>query len=1109
MGSKKKNKSAIKSQTPSTPHHIPLLQLDDVPRHVLQSLGAPFLAAEQTAHSSQVCAASAVLSACPEQLSKGALARHEVCLSPPLPQQLLSLWEWYSRQQGWSLSKAPLPLLGSYVWPARVQPDAALVVGTCCLSGNLIKGLHSLGQDSCLGLYKASQPVALQAGVEKQGSKQIVYMRLMLDQNTGLPAVVLQQSAAKAATKATSPASSWALRALKQNSSKQTHMLESLLMQHLQKQLLLPGNPIIVPVLGHCCVYRVEHIISDAAENVATIVDEKTEVHVLQPDEALPRQALSAPPKTASQAKETIAPPERDIVAEARAAAAASDEEEGMEGAAARAAARAASLGLAAASTGYASLGGVDDHVKALRELVTLPLKFPHLFARYNMRPPRGVLLWGPPGTGKTCLARGAAAEVGVPLFVINGPDVVSELYGESEASLQGIFTAAHALAPSVIFIDELDVLAPARGGGDSVGGGGGGMAPEPAAEMCDRIVSSLLTAMDGINTHSASTGGAGVVVIAATNRPEALDSALRRPGRFDRELEVGVPSPAARAHILRAKLKAVRHCLAEEDIDALAAAAHGFVGADLTAICDEAAMAALRRVIAARRSPPAVQTPGSKQPQHELQGPSHRGKQMGEQWQTSSHQISQDVQAVTQATDAHSSQQQSIAAIKPQARQQHWDAAQQSAGMPASLGEDMLQPASHDSHLALQGLSQDISMLQMTEVEQVRVCANAEDLSGQGRQAVPGEDAAASPTVVSSSAQVGQAEIQVETDTSRKVNLHPDRADPCAGEAGLQGSKTEQSEEGELQGGKAELQAGKAELVITLADFRVAETRVRPSAMREVALEVPKVRWGDVGGLDGVKQRLQEAVQWPHLHPEALARLGAQPPKGVLLYGPPGCSKTLLARAVANEAKLNFLAVKGPELFSKYVGQAEKAVAALFARARAAAPAIIFFDEIDGLAGARGGEGGSGVGERVLSQLLMEMDGLQARVGVVVVGATNRPDCVDAALLRPGRFDRLLFVPPPDAAARQAILVVHTRNTPLASDVHLQALAERSEGFTGADLAALVREAALAALTENLQATAVNQDHFSKAFQAVSKSTPPSQAMQQVYFKFNRHGST
>ena len=354
-----------------------------------------------------------------------------------------------------------------------------------------------------------------------------------------------------------------------------------------------------------------------------------------------------------------------------------------------------------------------------------------------------------------------------------------------------------------------------------------------------------------------------------------------------------------------RAKLKAVRHCLAEEDIDALAAAAHGFVGADLAAICDEAAMAALRRVIAARQSLPAVQYPGSKQPHHEVQGPSHRGKHKGEQLQAGSLQAAQDIQTVNQATDVHSSQQQSITELKPQARQQQSttelkpqarqqqpDAAQQSAGMPNSLGgEDSLQPASHASHLNLQGLSQDISALQISETQQVRVCANAEDLSGQGCQAVPGEGAAADSAVQASSAQAGQAETQDE-----RMDLQPDRADPSAGAAGLQSSKTEpqseeaqlqssktepQSEEGDLQGGKAELQAGKAELLITLADFRVAETRVRPSAMREVALEVPKVRWGDVGGLDGVKQRLQEAVQWPHLHPEALARLGAHPPKG------------------------------------------------------------------------------------------------------------------------------------------------------------------------------------------------------------------------------------
>ena len=334
-----------------------------------------------------------------------------------------------------------------------------------------------------------------------------------------------------------------------------------------------------------------------------------------------------------------------------------------------------------------------------------------------------------------------------------------------------------------------------------------------------------------------------------------------------------------------RAKLKAVRHCLAEEDVDALAAAAHGFVGADLAAICDEAAMAALRRVIAARRSPPAVHHPQSQQPHQEVQGPSHRGKHKGERLQANSLQAAQDTQAVTQATDAHGSQQQSIAELKAQARQQRLDAAQQSAGMLTSLGgEDSLQPARHDSHLNLQGLSQDIGVLHITEIEQVRVCANAEDLSGQGCQAVLGEGGAAGAAVQSSSAQAGLAESPEE-----RIELQPDRAEPDARGAALQGGKIQphreqkqlHSSKTEPKSQEGELQVGKAELLITLADFRVAETRVRPSAMREVALEVPKVRWGDVGGLDGVKQRLQEAVQWPHLHPEALARLGAQPPNG------------------------------------------------------------------------------------------------------------------------------------------------------------------------------------------------------------------------------------
>ncbi|KAK9807627.1 hypothetical protein WJX72_004612 [[Myrmecia] bisecta] len=553
---------------------------------------------------------------------------------------------------------------------------------------------------------------------------------------------------------------------------------------------------------------------------------------------------------------------------------------------------RAATAGLKSTSGGQIALGGVSEQLRSLRELVTLPLKMPQLFERYHIRPPRGVLLYGPPGTGKTCLARAAAADAHVPLFVLNGPDVVSAYYGESEDGLLGVFAAARAAAPSIIFIDEIDALAPARESGG--GGSGSGLGHVgAAADMGARIVTTLLTAMDGF-LGDASTTVDRVVVIAATNRPEAVDVALRRPGRFDRELEVGVPTPQGRAEIVRAKLQNLRHDLSAQEVAALAAAAHGFVGADLTA-------------------------------------------------------------------------------------------------------------------LARQSSTSD----------------------------------------------------------------------------------------------------GGTELRVTLDDFRVAETRVRPSAMREVALEVPNVSWADVGGLDGVKQRLQEAVEWPQKNPAALARIGATPPRGVLLYGPPGCSKTLLARAVANEAKLNFLAVKGPELFSKYVGESEKAVAALFARARAAAPAIIFFDEIDGLAGSRGdgSAGGADVGERVMSQLLTAMDGLQARVGVVVIAATNRPDRVDAALLRPGRFDRLLYVPPPDAAARAAVFAVHTKRTPLAPDVDLQALAAATEGYTGADITAVIREAALAALQECLDATHVAARHFSQALNAVPSSAPPSAAALEIYQRFLRQG--
>ncbi|KAG1665840.1 hypothetical protein FOA52_005875 [Chlamydomonas sp. UWO 241] len=560
---------------------------------------------------------------------------------------------------------------------------------------------------------------------------------------------------------------------------------------------------------------------------------------------------------------------------------------------------------------GFDTLGGVSEYVPALRQLVSLPLRAPQLFAAYGVRPPRGVLLHGPPGTGKTLLARAAAADAGATLLLLNGPDVVSEFLGESEAGLRGVFAAARALKPAVIFIDEIDALAPSRGNAD---GGGGGMAAALTGSsggecgVSARLVTALLTLMDG----GGGADGDGVVVVGATNRPEALDAALRRPGRFERELEIGVPGPSARLDILRTRLRAVSHALSPWDEEELARAAHGFVGADLAALVDEAAMVALRRFVSARHACKSPESPH------------------------------------------------------------------------------------------------------------------------------------------------------------------------CA-------------------------------LVVGLEDFKVAETRVRPSAMREVSVEVPNVSWDDVGGLDTVKERLKEVVEWPVKYADALARVGARPPRGVLLYGPPGCSKTLLARAVASQAGLNFLSIKGGELFSKFVGESEKAISSLFARARAASPSVIFFDEIDALAGTRGDGGDSsgtgGLGDRVLSQLLMEMDGLQARARVIVLAATNRPDRVDPALLRPGRFDRLVHVPPPDGAGRAAVLVVHTRHTPMGEDVDLGALAQACTGYSGADLAALVREAALAALQESLDADVVAARHFEAARALVPASAAPSAAMQAVFARFQASG--
>jgi len=519
----------------------------------------------------------------------------------------------------------------------------------------------------------------------------------------------------------------------------------------------------------------------------------------------------------------------------------------------------------------YEDIGGLHEELQRIREMVELPLKHPELFRHLGIDPPKGVILWGPPGCGKTLIAKAIANETGAHFISINGPEIMSKFYGESEARLREIFKEAEENAPSIIFIDELDAIAPKRS--------------EVTGEVERRVVSQLLTLMDGLKSRGQ------VIVIGATNRIDAIDPALRRPGRFDREIRIGVPDRNGRKEILQIHTR--RMPLADDvDLDELANITHGFTGADLAALCREAAMSALRRFL----------------PKIDLE------KEV----------------------------------------------------IPAEVLE---------------------------------------------------------------------------------------------------------------------------ELKVTREDFMNALKIVQPSALREVILEIPNVRWEDIGDLEQVKQELKEAIEWPLKYPDVFRRLGIRPPRGILLYGPPGTGKTLLAKAVANESEANFISVKGPEILSKWVGESEKAIREIFRKAREAAPCIIFFDELDAIAPRRGMHTDAGVTDRIVNQLLTEMDGIQVLKDVVVIGATNRPDILDPALLRPGRFDRVIFVPPPDIEGRYQILLIHTREMPLADDVDLRRIAEMTEGYTGADLEAVCREAALAAARENINIDRVYMRHFKAALEKVKPS--------------------
>jgi transitional endoplasmic reticulum ATPase len=520
----------------------------------------------------------------------------------------------------------------------------------------------------------------------------------------------------------------------------------------------------------------------------------------------------------------------------------------------------------------YEDIGGLSEEIKKIREMVEIPLKHPEIFQRLGIEPPKGVLLHGPPGTGKTLLAKAVANESEANFILLNGPEIMSKFYGESEKKIRDIFEEAEKTSPSIIFIDELDAIAPKR--------------EDVTGEVERRVVSQILTMMDGLKSRGK------VIVIGATNRVNAIDPALRRPGRFDREIEINVPSKPGRLAVLKIHTRGMP-LLKNVNLDELAALTHGFVGADLEALSKEAAMNVLRKLL----------------PKMKL-----------------------------------------------------------------------------------------------------------------------------------------DAEEQIPQEVLEK-------------------------------------------LIVKQQDFMDALKNVRPSAMREVLVETPTVGWKDVGGLDNVRLELREAVEWPLKYPETFERMGIRPSRGILLYGPPGTGKTLLAKAVAKESEANFIQVKGPSLLSMWVGKSEEGMRKVFERARQVSPCIIFFDEIDALAGKRGVETGTRVTERVLNQMLAEMDGLEDLNDVLVIGATNRPDMLDPGLLRPGRFDKILLVAAPEEEGRLGILKIHTKEMPLAKDVDLKDLAKKTIGYTGADLEAVAREAAMLALRESKEAKQVKKKHFIEALKKVRPS--------------------
>jgi transitional endoplasmic reticulum ATPase len=536
--------------------------------------------------------------------------------------------------------------------------------------------------------------------------------------------------------------------------------------------------------------------------------------------------------------------------------------------------------------TTYEDIGGLKEEIQRLREMVELPMRHPEIFQRLGIDPPKGVLLHGPPGCGKTLLARAVANESDANFFSINGPEIMSKFYGESEARLREMFQQAEKNSPAIIFIDELDAIAPKR--------------EEVTGEVERRVVAQLLALLDGLTSRG------NVIVIGATNRPNALDPALRRPGRFDREIEIGIPDKEGRHEVMQIHTRGMP---LEKGVDLkkITGTTYGYTGADLAALSRETAMKALRRYLP-------------------------------------------------------------------------------------------------------------------------------------------------------------------------EIDLEEERIPPHVLE----------------------------KMEVRMEDFTNAFKEITPTAMREVEVEVPTVHWDEVGNLETAKMELKESVEWPLKNAHLFSKMGIKPPKGILLFGPPGCGKTLLARAVATESEANFISIKGPEVFSKWVGESEKAIREVFRKARMSSPAIIFFDEIDSLVPRRGsGFGDSGASDRVISQLLTEIDGIASLQDVVVLAATNRPDIVDPAVMRPGRFDRLIYVSEPKKEGRLEIFKIHTKDMPLKKGVNLQELAQNTKGYSGADIESICREAAMGTLRKDINSNIVAYEDFQDALKKIGPSISPD--MEKWYKSFMR----